>query len=183
MLKLTIPSSELYDEKTDEFIQIKGQELQLEHSLVSISKWESKWKKPFLDSSQERTNEEMMDYIRCMTLTQNVNPLIYYGLTQEHVSTINEYINDSMTATWFSKDNDRRGPPSREKITSELIYYWMISLQIPMECQKWHLNRLLTLIRVCNIKNTPATPVSKKTQAQQRSALNAARRQQLNSKG
>lgn len=183
MLKITIPSGELYDEQAEEFIQFKGQDLQLEHSLVSISKWESRWKKPFLDSSKERTAEEMLDYIRCMTLTQNVSPLAYSFLTQAQVEEINAYINDSMTATWFSKDKDKKGPPSREKITSELIYYWMISLQIPMECQKWHLNRLLTLIRVCNIKNTPATPVSKKVQAQQRSALNATRRQQLNSKG
>lgn len=183
MLKITIPSTELYDEINDEFIEIRGQDLQLEHSLVSISKWESKWKKPFLDSSQERTNEEMIDYIRCMTLTQNVSPQVYFGLTPKIVAEINEYINDPMTATWFSKDKDRRGPPSREKITSELIYYWMISLQIPMECQKWHLNRLLTLIRVCNIKNTPTTPMSKKALAQRNTALNAARRQQLNSKG
>lgn len=183
MLKITIPATELYDEQVGEFIQIKEQDLQLEHSLVSISKWESKWKKPFLDSSQERTTEEMIDYIRCMTLTQNVNPITYAGLTQKLVDQINEYINDPMTATWFSKDKDRPGPPSREKITSELIYYWMISLQIPMECQKWHLNRLLTLIRVCNIKNTPVTPMSKKAMAQQRAALNAQRRQRLNTKG
>lgn len=183
MLKITIPSTELYDEQADEFIQIKGQDLQLEHSLVSISKWESKWKKPFLDSSQERTNEEMIDYIRCMTLTQNVDPIIYSGLTQPLVNRINEYINDPMTATWFSKDRESNTRASREKITSELIYYWMISLQIPMECQKWHLNRLLTLIRVCNIKNTPATPMSKKALAQRNTALNAARRKSLNSKG
>lgn len=180
MLKLNIPSMELYDEQKEEFINIKAQTLQLEHSLVSVSKWEAKWKKPFLDRQKEFTEEEMMDYIKCMTITQNVDPVVYYGAMLQ-VGIINDYINDTMTATWFSED--KRKGSSREKVTSELIYYWMISAQIPMECQKWHLNRLLTLIRVCNVKNTPATPMSKKAMAQQRAALNAQRRQKLNTKG
>ena len=150
MLTITIPAREMFDDKTQRFLSTKEQTLQLEHSLVSLSKWESKWNKPFL-SKDEKTTEETLDYIRCMTITQNVDPDIYNGLTSSNIESINKYIDAPMTATTFHNDNQKgRG---REIVTSELIYYWMISHNIPMECQKWHLNRLLTLIRVCNVKN------------------------------
>ena len=154
MLLLTIPPIEMFNEKTSEFVYSKETKISLEHSLVSLSKWESRWNKPFL-SKDNKTLEETIDYIRCMTITQNVDPEVYFRLTDENINTINKYIESPMTATTFS-DN---GHSSREIITSELIYYWMISLNIPMECQKWHLNRLLTLIRVCNIKNAPAKKI------------------------
>lgn len=179
MLQLVINSREEWNETSQEFVYTKGQTLQLEHSLVSISKWESKWCKPFL-SKDQKTPEETLDYIRCMTITQNVDPKVYEMLTRDHVQQVNDYIESPMTATYV---REMPGPKSREIITSELIYYWMISYNIPFECQKWHLNRLLTLIRVCSIKNAPAKKHSSRDIMSRNAALNAARRQQMNSKG
>lgn len=181
MLQITVPvSPEGWDEKKQEFIEPKVQILQLEHSLISLSKWESKWCKPFL-SSKEKTSEETMDYIKCMTITQNVDPDVYNHLTAKNIEDINNYIYAPMTATTFSED--RNGKSNREIITSELVYYWMVALQIPFECQKWHLNRLLTLIRVCNVKNQPPKKMSKRDVMSRNAALNAARRKQLNTNG
>lgn len=179
MLTITIPAMELFNDITQEFIQAKAQTIQLEHSLVSISKWESKWNKPFL-ANNDKTIAETLDYIRCMTITQNVNPDVYKRLSRSNIDDINNYIDAPMTATTFSDNNSGR---NREIVTSELIYYWMISLNIPMECQRWHLNRLLTLIRVCNVKNTPPKKMSRREIMNRNAALNAARRKQLNSKG
>ena len=180
MLRITIPAVEQWDEAKQEFIYTKEQTLSLEHSLVSISKWESKWCKPFL-TKQEKTFEETLDYIKCMTLTQNVDPEVYNYLTNGNIKEINEYIEAPMTATYFS--DEKTSKISREQVTAELIYYWMIALNIPFECQKWHLNRLLTLIKVCNIKNQPPKKRSKKDIMSRNAALNAARRKQLNTKG
>jgi hypothetical protein len=180
MLQITIPAVELWDERKQEFVTTKEQTLQLEHSLVSLSKWESKWCKPFL-TKQEKTFEETLDYIKCMTITQNVDPEVYNYLTNENIEEIKKYIEAPMTATYFSDDKTVKS--SREQITAELIYYWMIALNIPFECQKWHLNRLLTLIKVCNIKNQPPKKLSKKEIMSRNAALNAARRKQLNTKG
>lgn len=179
MLTINIPDREWFNDATQEFITVKGTTLQLEHSLVSLSKWEAKWNIPFL-SKDEKTLEQTLDYIRCMTITQNVNPMVYEQLSEENIKQINKYINSSMTATTFSNLNNNS---SREIITSELIYYWMISLNVPMECQKWHLNRLLTLIRVCNAKNAPAKKMSARDIMSRNSALNAARRKKYNTKG
>lgn len=178
MLNIIVPDQEFFNEETQEFFTLKGQTLQLEHSLVSLSKWESKWNKPFL-SKNEKTLKETIDYIKCMTITQNVKPYIYDMLTNENILDINKYIDSPMTATTFNVQNT----PSREIVTSEIIYYWMISLNIPLECQKWHLNRLLTLIRVCNLKNAPSKKMSKKEIMSRNAALNAARRKKLNTKG
>lgn len=180
MLTITIPATEMWDEKNEKFIDIKECRLQLEHSLVSLSKWESKWCKPFLFTN-DKTAEEIMDYVRCMTLTTNVSPEVYYGLTSENIKAINAYIEAPMTATHFG--SEQNGSGKREIVTSELIYYWMIALNIPFECQKWHLNRLLTLIRICNIKNQPAKKMSRKEIISRNAALNAARRKQLGTKG
>lgn len=180
MLRITIPAGEMWDEENERFISTKEQTLQLEHSLVSLSKWESKWNKPFL-SKTEKTLEENIDYIKCMTLTQNVHPDVYKRLTVENFKEINEYIDAPMTATTFS--DDKNGKRNREIITSELIYYWMVALNIPFECQKWHLNRLITLVRVCNVKNEPPKK-SKKSDIMRRYAeMNAANRKKFNSKG
>lgn len=179
MLKLVIPDLEVFNEKTNEFETIKGQTIALEHSLVSISKWESKWKIPFF-SREQKTTEQALDYIRCMTLTQNVNPLLYQNLDSRHISAISDYLDDSMTATWFSKDNS---PKSREIITSEIIYYWMIESGIPMECQKWHINRLFTLIKVCNEKRKPQKKMTREELMARNKRLNLQRRARLNSKG
>lgn len=181
MLRLTIPlEAEKWDESKQEFIPPKTQTLQLEHSLVSLSKWESTWNKPFL-SAKDMTDEESIDYIRCMTLTSNVNPKVYDCLTSQHIDQVRRYIMAPMTATTFSKDDPGKG--KREIVTSELIYYWMIALNIPFECQKWHLNRLITLIKVCNIKNNPPKKRSKREIMSRNAALNAARKRQLNTKG
>lgn len=181
MLHITIPlGSEEWDEVKEEFVEPKTITLQLEHSLVSLSKWESKWRKAFL-SKVAKTDEETIDYIKCMTITQNVNPEVYNYLTNNNIKRIYEYINAPMTATVFSEDTP--GKRNNEIVTSELIYYWMIALNIPFECQKWHLNRLLTLVKVCNIKNTPPKKRSRRELMSRNAALNAARRKQLNSRG
>lgn len=181
MLNITVPETELWDERKQEFISTTSKTLQLEHSLVSVSKWESKWHKAFL-SKQEKTEEENLDYIRCMTITQNVNPDIYSCLTTENFTEINKYIDDPMTAVYFAKGKGG-GIKNRETITSELIYYWMISLNVPFECQKWHLNRLLTLIEVCDIKNKPTKKMGRSELLSRNAALNEARKKQLNTTG
>lgn len=186
MLTITIEGRELYDEENNEFINIKKQSINLEHSLVSISKWESKWHKPFLDDRFPKTKEETIDYIRCMTITQNVDPRLYYSISEENIKKIQDYIEDSMTATWFSDKSKKR--PSRKIITSEVIYYWMVELEIPFECQKWHLNRLLTLIKVCNEENKAASKNDKnrnpsRAMMSERAAINAARKKRLNTRG
>ena len=179
MLQIKIPASEYYDEVNNEFVYVKEQTLQLEHSLVSISKWESKWNKPFL-AQKDMTAEELLDYIRCMTITQNVNPLVYMNLPSEVIDRINDYINAKMTATWF---NHREKRASREIVTSEIIYYWMVALGIPFECQKWHLNRLLTLIEVCSIKNQPSKKMSKREVMARNARLNELRKKKLRTRG
>ena len=181
MFQLTIPlGPEGWDEEKEEFVEPKKITLKLEHSLVSLSKWESKWCKPFL-STKELTNEEAIDYIRCMTITPNVNPEVYNNLTKENINDILEYIYAPMTATTVREEKSTK--VNRETITSELIYHWMIELQIPFECQKWHLNRLIMLIKVRNVKLNPPKKRSKREIMNQNAALNAARRQRLHTKG
>ena len=180
MINITIPATEAFDEIKGEFIYTKEQTLQLEHSLISISKWESKWCKPFI-TNDEKTTEEIIDYVKCMTLNPSIDDSVYNCLTKDNMKKINDYIDAPMTATTFFEE--KNGKRNREVITSELIYYWMIALNIPFECQKWHLNRLLTLVRVCNIKNQPPKKMSKKDIMSRNASLNAARRQKFNSKG
>ena len=183
MLQITVPGTELFDENTSTFIQTSDTQLKLEHSLLSISKWESRWCKPFLVSDKKKclTNAEFLDYIRCMTLNNNVSKDVYNALTPENIQDITKYINHPMTATTVqnmpASSNGRR-----EIITSELIYYWMIAYQIPFECEKWHINRLITLIKVCNAKNNPKK-MSKREVLNQNRALNTARRKALHTKG
>lgn len=182
MLPITIPEGDVYDETTERFIHIKETKLQLEHSLISLSKWESKWCKPFLSQDTQKTPEQNIDYIRCMTINQNVDPNAYYGITPAQLKEIADYINAPMTATWFSEDKTK-AKKNKEIITNELIYYWMVALQIPFECEKWHINRLLTLIRVCDVKNQPAKKMSKSDILSRNKSLNAARRMASGSRG
>lgn len=182
MLKIFIPANELYDSSINEFITVKQQTISLEHSLVSISKWESKWHKPYLDKYYKKTREEAIDYIRCMTLTQNVDPKVYYCIPKSEIDRITEYISDPMTATWFSNEENLKGR-SRQIITSEIIYYWMVTFQIPFECQKWHLNRLITLIKVCDEKNKKQKKMSRNEQYARQNKLNAARKAKSHSRG
>lgn len=179
MLTLEIPEREFYDDATMTFVVYDKATIQLEHSLVSLSKWESTWCKSFINTTN-KTEEETTDYIKCMTITQNVKPETYLHLPSYIFQQVEDYINKPMTATWF---NESKNQKNREIITAELIYYWMIALTIPMECQKWHLNRLMTLIRVCNIKNDPPKKQGKKEMLSQRAALNQARRAQHHTKG
>lgn len=180
MIEIYVPSSEAFNEKTSEFIPLKAYNLCLEHSLVSISKWEAIWKKPFLHS--KKTAEEMLDYIRCMTITQNVPDEVYYRIPANEVDRIAKYIDDPMTATTFSNIEDRKSR-RKEIITAEIIYYWMIQANVPYECRKWHLNQLLTLLHVCAEKNKPSKKPSKASLAKHWSALNAARRAKLHTTG
>lgn len=178
MLKIYIPPSEWFNQQTNEFVSMKGGMLKLEHSLLSISEWESKWKKPFLLSNPEdqHTNEEMIDYVRCMTLNKDIDDTLYMRLNQSAVNEIEAYINDPHTATVFSK-HDNQPNRSSEFTTSELIYYWMVELGIPFECQKWHLNRLLTLIRIISIKrDSKNNKMSNKDILKKYSSTNARRR-------
>lgn len=180
MLTITVPGVEMFDEKTQKFTRYGDVVLELEHSLVSLSKWESKFEKPFLEQT-EKTSEEVFEYIKFMTLTPNVSDDIFMKLSEDNISEINNYLEAKMTATWFN-DNQNQ-PRSREIITSELIYYWMISFQIPFECETWHLNRLFTLIRVCNIKNAKPKKMDRAALAARNRELNAQRRAELGTSG
>lgn len=179
MLKITIPGGEYYDDTKGVFIYNPDSELLLEHSLVSVAKWESKWCKSFI-GTKDKTIEEVIDYIQCMC-KHDIDPSSLEYLTNNNVAQIMNYINAPMTATRFTEDPNAK--PNREVVTAELIYFWMISHNIPMECQDWHLNRLLTLIRVCNIKNSPPKKMSRQEIMSRNAVLNAARRKQLNTKG
>lgn len=183
MLQITVPDTEIFDDQQQRFIKVKGKELQLEHSLVSVKKWESKWKRPFLGAGNGPQNtEETLDYVRCMTITQCVDPNVYRCLTMNDIRKVREYIDDPMTATTIKELPNRK--MNRSVITAEIIYYWMIKLEIPSEYQKWHLNQLLTLIRVFDEKDSPnKKKMSKSEIAKQRRALNASRRAKHRSRG
>lgn len=172
MLEINIPAVELFDENTNRFIYSGGANLQLEHSLASLSKWESKWEKAFLGPGQ-RTTEEVIDYVRVMNQTPGVDPKVFDNITPEQMSVINTYMDAKMTATWFNERPSKA--PARETITAELIYYWMGSHNIWLECQHWHLNKLLTLIKVFNQKNAPEKKRSPREIMEERRRLNEQR--------
>ena len=181
MLQLTISGAELFDEDTQTFVNVKDTTLKLEHSLLSISKWESKWCKPFLNRDTKHSDEELLDYIRCMTLN-NVPKEIYNAFTQKNINDIIDYINSPMTASTVRTYGENNNPFHNEIVTSELIYYWMIACQIPFECEKWHINRLIMLIKICNAKNNPKKMTRQEIAMQNRS-LNRARRKALKTRG
>jgi hypothetical protein len=179
MLKITIPASEQFDPVKSEFITTKEQTLVMEHSLISLSKWEEKWKKPFL-STEQKTQEESLDYLKCMTITQNVDPNVYLAIDPKTMEEINAYMEDSHTATWFAKTNEA---PSREIITAELLYYAMFANGVDKECEKWHLNKLMTLLRVFAEKNKPEKKMTKSEILSRNRALNKSRLQRLKRRG
>ena len=179
MLELTIKAQECFDELSNEFITTPEVHLQLEHSLYSLSKWEAKHKKPYMSSLEKhrKTEEEVIDYFRCMSLTE-VGPEVFNSLTTEHIKAIGDYLQDSQTATWFREDSAKRTPPGLGKIiTTEVIYYWMVTLQIDFQAQYWPLNRLLTLIQVINEENKPKKKTSRADMIRGRRALHARRNQ------
>lgn len=178
-IKITIPKTELYDEENMTFIEIKEQSILLEHSLVSLHKWEQKWHIPFLGSN--KTPEQTLDYLRFMTITQNVDPIVYKLIPPQEMKRVNEYIENPMTATTFH--NLEKKKRKKEIITAEIIYYWMIKLGIPVEFQKWHLNSLMTLIEVIGLKEAPEKKMSTREAMAQQRSLNAARRAKWNTKG
>lgn len=183
MLEIVIPKQEFFNETIEEFLSIKETKLQLEHSLIAVRKWESKWHIPFLQN-KDKTQEQLIDYIRCMTITKNVDPLVYYMIPNERLQDIIKYIEDPQTATTIKRAvNDNGRSRNGEIVTAELIYYWMIALNVPVELEKWNLNQLLTLISVVSIKNSPPKKMGKQEAAQRRAELNAARRAKYGSKG
>lgn len=184
MLEIVVPGVEIYNETTNEFIDLPETKLTLEHSLISIKKWESKWHKPFL-SDTPLTTDEAIDYIKCMCINKVDNDMVFQYLPESVVSKIERYIKDPMTATWFSKADgtNKLGINKKEIVTNEIIYYNMIALNIPIEFQKWHLNQLLTLIKVCNLKSQKKQKMSRKQEMAQRDAINRQRRAKYNSKG
>lgn len=180
MLRIVIPGGEIYDEENRKFRMIKSQAIELEHSLISISKWESKWKKAFLSRSP-RTEDEIRDYVRCMTITPGVNPDLYYCLTSNNFREIQEYLDDSHSATVFRGEKNQSAGAAKPR-TSEQIYGAMVMLGIPFECQKWHLNRLLNLIHECEILNGGGK-MSRKDSARYMSQMNAMRRAKHHTRG
>ena len=183
MLNITVPRWEDWDPKSEKFIQGAQTDLTLEHSLVSISKWEAKWHKPFL-STKEKTQEEMLDYIRCMTLQNRKNKIpesVFRHLTEKNMKEILDYIGTQMTATTINhRDN---GSGKNKIMTSEQIYYYMVAAGIPFECQYWHLSRLMVLIEIYGIENQPKKKMSRRETAAQYKALNDARRAKHHSRG
>jgi hypothetical protein len=179
VLQLKVTTAETYNEATSKFASAEEVVLQLEHSLVSLSKWEAKHEIPFL-GTEEKTEEQVLDYIRMMFVGDEFPEAVLFKLDKKHFTEILEYVNAKMTATWFREE---RHPDTGEIVTNELIYYWMITLGVPFECQYWHLNRLLTLIKVCNIKNAPKKKVSRAEMGQRQRDLNAQRRKELGTSG
>ena len=182
-LTLTVPEQELFDDRTGRFIQTKKTVLQLEHSLLSIRKWESKWHKPYL-SKMRKTDAETIDYLRCMCLTKDVGQNVFYALASDPklMKQIMDYINDPMTATTLHRRGNQT--PSKDIITSVLVYFWMSNYGIPFECERWHFNYLMALIETAAIKNNPPKKGKfSSSMAKERSALNAQRRAKYNSLG
>jgi hypothetical protein len=180
MLEITVGATESFDEAQGVFVQDGGVVLQLEHSLVSLSKWEAIHEKAFLGDSP-KTSEELLSYVKCMLLPTNPPGEFLHQLSETNLQDINAYLNAKMTATWFSEQPG--APRSREVITSELIYYWMTVFNIPFECENWHLNRLFTLIRICNIKQSKPKKMSRAEIAARNRELNAQRKAQLGTRG
>ena len=182
MFPLHIKEIEMWDSRKEEFIYIKPQTILLEHSLVSISKWEMRYGRSFLSKGPSTRNEKI-DYVRCMTITQNVSPDVYNGITDAQIKQIYDYMDHPMSATKIYNSNSKTSADRSKTVTSEQIYSWMIEFGVPFECQKWHLNRLLTLIRVCEINSRPPKKQSKNDIYRQNASLNEQRKRLMRSRG
>ena len=179
MLELPIPERELWDESSEQFVYTTPVRLKLEHSLISVSRWESKWKEPFLKSLDQMPRNWLVDYVRCMSLVDKADVT---GIGDGELQMVLSYINDPHTATKIT-DRARRSRRRPETVTSELVYYWMTQFNIPFSCEKWHFNRLMTLIRVCQAKGGPPEKLGRQEAMQQRALLNAKRRAAAHSRG
>ena len=178
MLELKFDKATYYDERSERFLNVEPTVVELEHSLFSVSKWESKWETPFI-SDEPKTTEQTVDYIRQMLVSGELPEPLDQVLLSEHISQVSNYINSKQTATWF---NERKATNAREIVTSEIIYYWMVTLNIPFECDRWHFNKLMTLIQVCNDKNNPKK-MSRSDAARRQRELNEARRKKFGTSG
>lgn len=185
MLIIDVPEREIYDTNVEEFFSVKATRLTLEHSLLSVKKWESVWKRSLLKALEKKDLSvvEFQDYIRCMTINQNVDLNVYRALGAEEIEMVKKYINDPMSATTFSNTDPNANKGKNETITAELIYWWMASNQIPFECEKWHLNQLMNLLHIAAIKNGPQKKMNKRDVMRRNGALNAARRAKMGTKG
>lgn len=181
MLSLVVPAMELYDSEREEFVYTKPVSFEIEHCLLAMSRWESKWKKPFL-SPDEKTSDEVIDYIRCMTMSDNVPDDVYNRLPYDVIEQINDYVDAPHSATTI-RNQEGSGRVRNEIVTTEVIYYWMTAFGIPFECETWNLDRLLKLIEICLIKSQPAKKMPKAQVRQMYDSLNKARRSKLHSKG
>lgn len=178
MYPLTLPDFEAYNSETNEFVSIKGKTYKLEHSLISISKWESKWHRPFLSPTDgPRTPAETLDYVRCMCINDEIPESVLPYISRDEMDKIMKYINDPMTATTFSKRRKQRAARNSSTfVTSEVLYWQMSMFSIPYKCEQWHLNRLLTLLRVCEEKGQTPQKMSERDILRQYASANAARR-------
>lgn len=186
MLEITIPGTEMWDEKKQEFVYTTETTLTLEHSLISISKWEAIWKRCFLKKGPQ-TYEENLSYIECMSIGKIKDPNVLRGITEKDYNRILDYIQDPMTASYIhtfgSEQKNKRGSSTGDDMTSEMIYFYMCNFNIPFECEKWHLNRLLKLIEISNMKNNPGKKVNPRDLTKSYAKLNAERRAKYHTKG
>lgn len=181
-LTITIPANEFWDFRKEEFVNTADTTIRIEHSLAAIAKWEAHWRKPFL-SNNALTGEELLDYIRCMTLEDGVDRNVYLALSQQNMEAIRAYLEEPMTATWFKEEKKGKGGRTGSALTAEIIYYYMVELGIPFECENWHFNRLMTLIRVCSEKQAVPKKMARKDIFAQNAALNAQRKARLGTRG
>lgn len=186
MIQIVVPKGEVFDNTNQLFRRVtKDTTLQLEHSLISLQKWEAKWHVPFL-SSKEKTLEQTIDYIRCMCLTPNVKEDVFYCIPTTEMVRIADYIDDPMTATTVRHRGKPGGAKKKKIVTAEVIYYWMVALNIPTEYRKWHLNQLLMLIQVINAENESQNPKNKRKKHEilaDYRAINEANKKLYNTKG
>lgn len=182
MLQITVPKTEIFNENTNQFLWIPETTIQMEHSLVSLSKWEEKHHKAYLDPKLQHSATEILDYFKCMTITKNVKDSVFLALSQRNIEEISSYINDPMTATTFNEMATTKKHSSKF-ITSEYLYFCMFSLGVPIECEKWHINRLMTLLKIFEEENKPQKKRSEAETLNYYAKLNAERKRKWHTKG
>jgi hypothetical protein len=180
MLTITVLGEEHWDQENEKFVYPDSFKLELEHSLVSLSKWESKWEVPFL-GEKPKTTEMVLDYIECMILTPDPPADWISKLSKENIEEITAYFDSKQSATWFNDHHPE--PKTGETITSELVYYWLDICDIDWQAQYWHLNRLLTLVKIHTVKQAKPKPMSRSEMLRRRRALNKQRLKEMEEGG